>query len=59
MGGSFQTKGWLRREHANARGAFLVEVGKTALGVRVTPEKTGLVIKKPREWFPEASGGKK
>lgn len=50
-GDKLRTKGWLHRDHATKRGAFLVEIGKTALGIHVTTAKTELVIKSPREWF--------
>jgi hypothetical protein len=50
-GDKLRAKGWLHSDHATKRGAFLVEIGKTALGIHVTPAKTELVIKSPREWF--------
>ena len=50
-GNKFHSKGWLHRDHATKSGAFLVEIGKTALGIHVTTAKTELVIKSPREWF--------
>jgi hypothetical protein len=50
-GDKLRAKGWLHRDHATKRGAFLVEIGKTALGIHVTTAKTELVIKSPREWF--------
>ncbi|HEX5856228.1 MAG TPA: hypothetical protein VFZ57_11465 [Thermoanaerobaculia bacterium] len=50
-GDKFHSKGWLHRDRATKRGAFLVEIGKTALGIHVTTAKTELVIKSPREWF--------
>ncbi|MGZ4317648.1 MAG: hypothetical protein ACXVRS_17735, partial [Gaiellaceae bacterium] len=50
-GDKLRTKGWLHRDHATKRGAFLVEIGKTALGIHVTTAKTKLVLKSPREWF--------
>jgi len=50
-GNKFHSKGWLHRDRATKRGAFLVEIGKTALGIHVTTAKTELVIKSPREWF--------
>ncbi len=46
-----RTRGWLHLDHATKRGAFLVEIGKKPLGIHVTPAKTELVIKSPREWF--------
>lgn len=52
----FHSKGWLRRDHAAKRGAFLVEIGKTALGIHVTTAKTEIVTKSPREWFAGESG---
>jgi hypothetical protein len=50
-GDKFHSKGWLHHDHATKRGAFLVEIGKTALGIHVTTAKTELVTKSPREWF--------
>ena len=50
-GDKFRSKGWLHHDHATKRGAFLVEIGKTALGIHVTTAKTELVTKSPREWF--------
>ncbi len=50
-GDKFHSQGWLHHDHAAKRGAFLVEIGKTALGIHVTTAKTELVIKSPREWF--------
>jgi hypothetical protein len=50
-GDTLHTKGWLHSGRTEKRGAFLVEIGKTALGIHVTPAKTELVTKSPREWF--------
>ncbi|MDQ6893314.1 MAG: hypothetical protein M3167_11640 [Acidobacteriota bacterium] len=50
-GDKFHSQGWLHHDHAAKRGAFLVEIGKTALGIHVTTAKTELVIKSAREWF--------
>lgn len=50
-GDKLRGQGWLHSDHATKRGAFLVEVGKTALGIHVTPSKTELVTTSPREWF--------
>jgi hypothetical protein len=50
-GDKLRGQGWLHSDHATKRGAFLVEIGKTALGIHVTPAKTELVTKSPREWF--------
>jgi hypothetical protein len=50
-GDKFHSQGWLHNDHATKRGAFLVEIGKTALGIQVTPSRTELVTKSPREWF--------
>ncbi|MEO8432544.1 MAG: hypothetical protein ABI592_13610 [Acidobacteriota bacterium] len=55
-GDKLHTQGWLHRDHATKRGAFLVEVGKTAMGIHVTPGKTELVTKSPREWFARDGG---
>lgn len=57
-GNKLRAKGWLHRDHATKRGAFLVEIGKAALGIHVTPAKTELVIKSPREWFAGVSEAK-
>ena len=57
-GDKLRAKGWLHRDHATKRGAFLVEIGKAALGIHVTPAKTELVIKSPREWFAGVSEAK-
>jgi len=50
-GDKFHSRGWLHHDRAAKRGAFLVEIGKTALGIHVTTPKTELITKSPREWF--------
>ena len=57
-GDKFRSQGWLHRAHAAKRGAFLVEIGKKALGIHVTTPKTELVTKSAREWFAGAGEAK-